>query len=141
MGGVFHVHFRLRNKMELYHMELKKGMMLKLKGKINDDASWFAINLGSGPQDLALHFNPRFEENIIVCNSQNGGSWEKEHRDGHVCFKPGTEIKLTVTFEEDEFQVKLPDGHQVKFPNRRGQGHLPYCCVKGGISLTSFKVE
>ncbi|XP_068938204.1 galectin-2 isoform X1 [Petaurus breviceps papuanus] len=140
MGG-FQGHFRLRNQMEIHHMELKMGRTLRLKGKIDDDATWFSINLGSGPGNLALHFNPRFEENVIVCNSQNGGSWEKEHRDDHMCFRPGMEIKLTVTFEEDEFQVKLPDGHQVKFPNRGRYSHLPYCCVKGGIRLTSFKLE
>ncbi|XP_043823963.1 galectin-2 isoform X2 [Dromiciops gliroides] len=126
--------------MEIYHMELKKGMALKLKGKINDDTSRFTIDLGQDPGNIALHFNPRFDENVIVCNSQNGGHWEQEHRDDHMCFRPGTEIKLTVTFEEDEFQVKLPDGHQVQFPNRGKCSHLPYLCVKG-ISLTSFKLD
>ncbi|XP_007503517.1 galectin-2 isoform X1 [Monodelphis domestica] len=130
-----------KDKVEIHHMDLKQGMTLKLKGKINDDANGFVINLGQSPGNLDLHFNPRFGEKTIVCNSQNGGRWEQEHRDDHVCFSPGTEIKLTVTLEEDEFQVKLPDGHQVKFPNRRKCSHLPYCCVEGGISLTSFKLD
>ncbi|XP_074127733.1 galectin-2 isoform X2 [Sminthopsis crassicaudata] len=126
--------------MEAYQLDLKKGMTLKLKGKINEDSNGFVINLGQGPKDLALHFNPRFGENVIVCNSQKGGNWEQEYRDEHLCFKPGEETKFSVTIEDDEFQVKLPDGHQVKFPNRAKCNRISYCCVQGGFSLTSFKL-
>ncbi|XP_074082979.1 galectin-2 [Macrotis lagotis] len=127
--------------MEIHKLEMKKGMTLKLKGKINNNANQFFINLGCGPKDLALHFNPRFGEKAIVCNSQNGGNWEKEHRDSHMCFQQGMEIKLIVTFDDEEFQVKLPDDHEVKFPNRSKCSNLSYLSVSDGIQLISFKLE
>ncbi|KAM8978802.1 galectin-2 [Sarcophilus harrisii] len=127
--------------MEAYQLEMMPGMTLKLKGKITDDSDGFVINLGHSPKDIVLHFNPRFEEDVIVCNSQVCGKWQKEYRDDHLCFEPGDEIKLLVTFDEDEFQVKLPDGYQVTFPNRESCCHISYCCVKGGFSLTAFKLE
>lgn len=114
---------------------------MKIKGKIDDDADGFVINLGQGTDKLALHFNPRFGESTIVCNSWDGNSWGKEQRDSHMCFSPGSEVKLIVTFEEDGFKVKLPDGHQLTFPNRLGYSHLSYLSVQGGFSITSFKLD
>ncbi|XP_029811157.1 galectin-2 [Suricata suricatta] len=125
---------------EIRNMNMKVGSTLKIKGKIASDADGFALNLGQGSSKLDLHFNPRFHENVIVCNSLDG-SWGEEKRDGHLCFSPGSEVKFTVTFENDEFKVKLPDGHQLTFPNRMGHSHLSYLNVHGGLHVTSFKID
>ncbi|XP_012590696.1 PREDICTED: galectin-2 isoform X2 [Condylura cristata] len=126
---------------EIRNMDMKQGASLKIKGKIKDNAESFVINLGQGPEDLNLHFNPRFGESVIVCNSKDHSNWGQEQREGHMCFSPATEVKLTVTFDGDEFKVKLPDGHEVTFPNRLGHSQLNYMCVKGGFSVSSFKLE
>lgn len=49
--------------------------------------------------------------------------------------------QFTVTFENDGFKVKLPDGHQLTFPNRLGHSHLSYLGVQGGLKVSSFKIE
>lgn len=100
----------------------------------------FVINLGQGEDELALHFNPRFNEATIVCNSKAGGTWGREQRDGHLCFSRGSEVKFTVTFGSDELKVTLPDGYQLTFPNRQGHSHLSYLSVRG-LQISSFKVE
>ncbi|XP_007519465.2 galectin-2 [Erinaceus europaeus] len=128
-------------KFEIANMHVKQGSTLKIKGKIDNDADGFVINLGQGSEKLSLHFNPRFRESTIVCNSKDSGKWGQEQRDNHLCFSPGSEIKFTMIFESNEFKVKLPDGHQVTFPNRLGHSHLSYMCVKGGFNITSFKYE
>lgn len=89
---------------------------------------------------MNLHFNPRFSESTIVCNSLDG-AWGQEQREDHLCFSPGSEVKFTVTFERDEFKVKLPDGHQLTFPNRLGHSHLSYLSVQGGFHIFSFKLD
>lgn len=40
---------------------------------------------------------------------------------------------------EDEFEVELPDGQEVHFPNRVGMDTISYIRIKGDIKLTSFK--
>uniref|UniRef100_A0A8C8XQX6 Galectin n=1 Tax=Panthera leo TaxID=9689 RepID=A0A8C8XQX6_PANLE len=100
----------------------------------------FALNLGQGSSKVDLHFNPRFSESVIVCNSLDG-TWGEEQKDGHMCFSPGSEVKFTVTFDNDGFKVKLSDGHQLTFPNRMGHSHLSYLSVQGGLSITSFKID
>lgn len=54
----------------------------------------FSINLGQSSSDLALHFNPRFNESTIVCNSMCSKTWQTEHRDNHLCFSKGSTIKV-----------------------------------------------
>ncbi|XP_049482267.1 galectin-2 isoform X1 [Panthera uncia] len=102
--------------------------------------SRFALNLGQGSSKVDLHFNPRFSESVIVCNSLDG-TWGEEQKDGHMCFSPGSEVKFTVTFDNDGFKVKLSDGHQLTFPNRMGHSHLSYLSIQGGLSITSFKID
>ncbi|XP_008065536.1 galectin-2 [Carlito syrichta] len=126
---------------EIKNMEMKSGTTLKIKGKISKDTKGFAINLGQGTDKLSLHFNPRFNESTIVCNSWDGSRWGQEQRENHLCFSPGSEVKFTVTFENGEFKVKLPDGHEFTFPNRLGHSHLSYLSVRGGFQVSSFKFD
>ncbi|KFO36701.1 galectin-2 [Fukomys damarensis] len=127
-------------KFEMTNMDMKLGKTLKLKGKIADNVDGFAVNLGQGADELALHFNPRFNESTIVCNSRDSGNWGQEQRDNHMCFGQGAEVKLSVTFQADEFKVTLPDGYELTFPNRLGHSHLSYLCVRG-LHISSFKVD
>nr|XP_008977096.3 galectin-2 [Callithrix jacchus]XP_008977102.3 galectin-2 [Callithrix jacchus]XP_035128153.2 galectin-2 [Callithrix jacchus]XP_035128174.2 galectin-2 [Callithrix jacchus] len=119
---------------------MKLGSTVKITGRIDDGADGFVINLGQKTDTLNLHFNPHLSESTIVCNSQDGSNWGQEQRD-HLCFSPGSEIKFTVTFESDKFNVKLPDGHQLTFPNRLGHSHMSYLSVSGGFTLSSFKLK
>lgn len=54
----------------------------------------FSINLGSSSRDLAFHFNPRFNESVIVCNSKCSNAWQTEHRDRHLPFFRGCIVKV-----------------------------------------------
>ncbi|XP_045042948.1 galectin-2 isoform X3 [Desmodus rotundus] len=83
----------MSGKFEIMNMDMKLGTTLKIKGKIADDANGFVINLGQGTDTLDLHFNPRFGESTIVCNSWDGNNWGQEQREDHMCFSPGSEVK------------------------------------------------
>nr|XP_015853288.2 galectin-2 [Peromyscus maniculatus bairdii] len=129
----------MSEKFEVTNLNMKLGMSLKIKGKIHENVDRITINLGQGKDKLNLHFNPRFNESTIVCNSCDGGRWGQEQRDNHMCFSPGAEVKFTVAFQ-NEFKVTLPDGHTVTFPNRLGHNHLQYLGMDG-LHITSFKLE
>lgn len=61
----------------------------------------FCVNIGPSESDFTLHINPRFsahgDENVVVCNSYQGGSWGEEVREGGFPFKQG-----------EKFTVRLP---------------------------------
>ncbi|KQK76481.1 galectin-2 [Amazona aestiva] len=128
-------------KLEIFNLGLKSGHSLKIKGKISNDTDNFSINLGCRSSDLAFHFNPRFNESVIVCNSKCSNAWQAEHRDDHLCFSRGSSVKIVIEMLEDKFQVKLPDGHEVEFPNRHCYSKIDYMSVKGGFKVTSFKLD
>uniref|UniRef100_A0A8C5QNM7 Galectin n=1 Tax=Leptobrachium leishanense TaxID=445787 RepID=A0A8C5QNM7_9ANUR len=131
----------LKEKFELHDLDLKNGNTLKIKGKLSGDARNFSFNLGRGSSDIGLHFNPRLHENTIVCNSKRSNNWESEQRSGHMCFSPGTDVKVSIKFSGDKFEVKLPDGNEISFPNRHGYDKINYLSVKGDFKVSSFKCE
>ncbi|XP_069052672.1 galectin-2-like [Lepisosteus oculatus] len=131
------------SEFEVKNMELRPGDKLKIKGKILEDAERFQIDLGRGPEDLALHFNPRFHDGadgeVIVCNSKREGSWGSEQRDRTFPFQRGAEVKLTVKVTGQGFEVELPDGRELFFPDHLGLDTLTYIRVRGLFKVTSFK--
>ncbi|XP_029410930.1 galectin-2-like [Nannospalax galili] len=99
-------------------MEMKMGMTFTIKGKIHNCIDSFYIKLGQGKDLLNLVFNPRFDESAIVLNSWDGTNWGQELRVDHMCFSPGSDVKFTMVFQGNQFQVTLPDGYVISFPNR-----------------------
>ncbi|NXO60261.1 LEG2 protein, partial [Aramus guarauna] len=125
---------------QIFNLDMKTGDTLKIKGKISDDVNRFSINLGCSSSDLALHFNPRFDESVIVCNSRCSNAWQSEHRDNSFCFSKGSTTKIIIEMLARKFRVKLLDGHEVEFPNRHGYDKISYMSINGGFRVTSFKL-
>ncbi|KAM7116497.1 LOW QUALITY PROTEIN: galectin-2 [Molossus nigricans] len=124
---------QVKGKFEIVNMDMV-GTGLKIKGKMADDADGLVGNLGQGTDKRDLHFNPRFGESTIVCNSPDCKG--QEQRADHTGLSPGPEVKFTVAFE-DKSKVKLPDGHQLTFPSRLGHSHQSSPSVPGGFHISS----
>ncbi|XP_043919210.1 galectin-2-like isoform X2 [Protopterus annectens] len=124
---------------------MKTGTTLKIKGKVDSDAARFNVNLGNNSNDLALHFNPRFDDSrdgyVIVCNSKSGGSWQSEQREKQLPFSQGSTVKFSIEFKDDKFVIKMPEGVEMEFPNRHNYNHIDYMAVNGGFKVTSFKLD
>ncbi|XP_071405950.1 galectin-2 isoform X2 [Pithys albifrons albifrons] len=131
----------MSDSFQILNLDMKPGNTLKVKGKISADTAGFSINLGSSLKDLALHFNPRFNESVIVCNSRCSNVWQQEHRDSHFSFFRGCTVKFLIEMLADKFRVKLPDGHEVCFPNRHNYHKINYMSIVGGFKITSFKLS
>ncbi|XP_044036698.1 galectin-2-like isoform X2 [Siniperca chuatsi] len=130
-------------QLELKNMNLRAGDQLKVKGVILHDAERFQIDLGWDADDLALHFNPRFHDDtdgaVLVCNSKTAGCWGDEKRN-YTTLQRGTDVKIVLKLAEDVFEVELPDGQEVQFPNRDGMDAISYIKIAGDFKLTSFKI-
>ncbi|XP_070704769.1 galectin-2-like [Pempheris klunzingeri] len=131
-------------QLELKNVYLKAGDQLKIKGEILRDAERFQIDLGCGADDVALHFNPRFHDDtdgsVLVCNSKIAGCWGDEKREIHNPLERGTEVKIVLKLAGDQFEVELPDGQEIQFPNRNGIDVISYIKIAGDLKLTSFKI-
>uniref|UniRef100_A0A8C1NUM1 Galectin n=1 Tax=Cyprinus carpio TaxID=7962 RepID=A0A8C1NUM1_CYPCA len=121
-------------------MSFKAGMEMKVTGKTKPGCEQFSINIGHNTDAIALHFNPRFSSNVIVCNSNQGG-WGAEHHESCFPFQQGEEFKLSITFNNDTFYIKLPGGTMMSFPNRFGDDVFKHVHVSGDVKITSIKVN
>ncbi|XP_055069564.1 beta-galactoside-binding lectin-like [Misgurnus anguillicaudatus] len=121
------------------------GTELKISGKVKSDCEGFSINVGHDCDSVALHFNPRFtqcgDSRVIVCNSNNHGGWGDEHREPCFPFQQGEEFKVTITFNNETFYIKLPDGNMMSFPNRFGDDTFNHVHVLGDVKVNSIKVK
>ncbi|XP_028305387.1 lectin, galactoside-binding, soluble, 2b [Gouania willdenowi] len=131
--------------MKIQNMTLKEGQELKVRIKPDDNCISFSINIGHDPDNIAMHFNPRFDyggdSNIIVWNSLSGGCWGDEQRDAVFPFACGEECKFYINFNYEQFYIKLPDGSMLNFPNRLGDVKYQYFDVRGDARIIGLKIK
>ncbi|XP_029950278.1 lectin, galactoside-binding, soluble, 2b [Salarias fasciatus] len=131
--------------MKVKSMTFKEGQEFKVRIKPDEDCNSFAINIGHDPENIALHFNPRFDSggdtNTIVCNSLSGGNWGEEGRESSFPFARGEECKFYINFNMEQFYIKLPDGTMMNFPNRLGEVKYQYFDVSGGARIVGIKIK
>ncbi|XP_026159286.1 lectin, galactoside-binding, soluble, 2b [Mastacembelus armatus] len=127
--------------MQVKDMTFKEGQEFKIRIKTKDSCNSFAINIGHDSENIAMHFNPRFDSDVIVCNSLSGGSWGDEHREGNLPFPRGEECKFYINFNNEQFYIKLPDGSMMNFPNRLGDVKYKYFDVSGDARIVGMKIK
>ncbi|XP_063052285.1 galectin-1-like [Engraulis encrasicolus] len=125
----------------LKNIVLRPGDQFKVQGKVASDAERFQIDLGADEDNLALHFNPRFKEDdaAIVCNSKHESTWGEEERHDNP-FQRGATFKILIKLTDKLFEVELPNGEELTFPNKEGMEVINYIRVKGDFKITSFKL-
>nr|XP_015215168.1 PREDICTED: galectin-1-like [Lepisosteus oculatus] len=112
--------------------------------KICASVKEFEVSLGEKEEDLALHFKSQFSgpgSRTIVLNSRHAGCWQSEQRYSNFPFQQGTDTKVVINFSASGFEVELPDGQKLSFPNRQGFKKLTYMSVKGHIRVKSLKIQ
>uniref|UniRef100_A0A8D2GYY1 Galectin n=1 Tax=Urocitellus parryii TaxID=9999 RepID=A0A8D2GYY1_UROPR len=127
------------------NLNLKPGECLRVRGEVAPDAKSFVLNLGKDSNNLCLHFNPRFnafgDANTIVCNSKDGGAWGAEHREPAFPFQPGSVVEVCFSFDQTDLTIKLPDGHEFKFPNRLNLEAINYVAADGDFKIKCIAFE
>ncbi|XP_060042372.1 galectin-7-like [Erinaceus europaeus] len=103
----------------------------------------FEINLATSncpDPDLALHFNPRFDENKVVLNTKENGVWCREECRNCVPFHRGQGFELMIIPKQEGFQIVVGDQEYYHFCYR-----IPLCevCgleVRGKVMLESVSI-
>nr|CAD7586073.1 unnamed protein product [Timema genevievae] len=87
------------------------------------------------PRDVALHFNPRFEDSVIVRNWMANGEWGEEEREGPMVLKPGSDFRVDILCKEDGFKISV-DGTVFTYFEHRQKPHLvTHVSIHGDITL------
>ncbi|XP_012871806.1 PREDICTED: galectin-9 isoform X2 [Dipodomys ordii] len=90
---------------------LQEGLQIIIQGTVlHSAASRFAVNLQTGfsENDIAFHFNPRFQEGgYVVCNTKQKGCWGPEERKMQMPFQNGVPFELRILVQRSDFKVTV----------------------------------
>ncbi|XP_020031161.2 galectin-3 [Castor canadensis] len=115
-------------------------MLITILGTVKPNANRLALDFKRG-NDVAFHFNPRFNENhrrVIVCNTKVNNTWGKEERQPTFPFEIGKPFKIQVLVEPDHFKVAVNDAHLLQYNHRMRNLHeISTLGISGDINLTS----
>lgn len=66
------------------------------------------MNLRCVNNDIAFHFNPRFDESrpVVVCNTEQGRHWGPEERTYVMPFQHGTYFEMITKVQGHCYQVR-----------------------------------
>ncbi|KAF1375284.1 hypothetical protein PFLUV_G00238000 [Perca fluviatilis] len=96
-------------------------LLITIAGIVNPNAEKITVDMFAG-QDLAFHFNPRFNEGgkkVIVRNSCIATKWGKEERDlQNFPFVQGQPFEMKILCTNKEFKVAVNNTHVLAFQHR-----------------------
>ncbi|XP_011358304.1 galectin-9 isoform X1 [Pteropus vampyrus] len=116
------------------HGGLQDGLQITVNGTVlYSSGTRFSVNFQIGPSgnDIAFHFNPRFEEGgYVVCNTKQKGCWGPEERKMQMPFQMGNSFELIFLVQNSEFKVMVNGSLFMLYSHR-----VPFYCVDT-ISVT-----
>uniref|UniRef100_A0A8I6G4S4 Galectin n=1 Tax=Rattus norvegicus TaxID=10116 RepID=A0A8I6G4S4_RAT len=111
---------------------------INISGVVLPDAKRFHINLRCGG-DIAFHLNPRFNEKVVVRNTQINNSWGPEERSlpGRMPFNRGQSFSVWILCEGHCFKVAVDGQHICEYYHRlKNLPDINTLEVAGDIQLT-----
>nr|XP_012138100.1 PREDICTED: tectonin beta-propeller repeat-containing protein isoform X2 [Megachile rotundata] len=127
----------------------KHGSSLEITVCIHDDADRLSFNLVCytttfvkqksviESHDVALHFNPRLKENIIVRNTYQNGQWGDEERNGESPIKAGSDLTLKIICEVQGYRILIDDAEFTFYSHRIPPESITHFRMKGLMTLCS----
>nr|XP_054598016.1 galectin-3b isoform X2 [Nothobranchius furzeri] len=108
-----------------YKQTLPQGiydkLLITIAGTIKPNAKMITLDFLAG-NDLAFHFNPRFNEDgkkVIVRNSCVSTKWGKEERElQQFPFVQGQPFEMKILCTNNEFKVAINNSHLLEFKHR-----------------------
>uniref|UniRef100_A0A915BUF6 Galectin n=1 Tax=Parascaris univalens TaxID=6257 RepID=A0A915BUF6_PARUN len=100
----------------------------------------FHINLLKKNGDIALHFNPRFDEKAIVRNSLISGEWGNEEREGKNPLEKGIGCDLEFRNEEYAFQIYVDGERFATYAHRLDPHDINGLQIGGDVEVTGIQM-
>ncbi|XP_069339214.1 galectin-9 [Eulemur rufifrons] len=119
---------------------LQDGLQITVNGSVlNSRENRFAVNLqiGFSDNDIAFHFNPRFENGgYVVCNTRQKGRWGPEERKMQMPFQKGRPFVLCFLVQSSDFKVMVNGSFFVQYSHRVPFHRVDTISVAGSVQLS-----
>ncbi|KAM9328778.1 galectin-3b [Pholidichthys leucotaenia] len=123
-------------------------LMITINGTIKPSANMITVDMYK-EDDVAFHFNPRFNEGgkqVIVRNSRIGKKWGCEERcwDQELkCFPftQGQPFMIKILCTDDEFKVAVDNKHLLQYKHRVDYRKITKLKIHKDLTLSGVKCE
>ncbi|KAJ8280296.1 hypothetical protein GJAV_G00052880 [Gymnothorax javanicus] len=125
------------------HGGLRPGMSVYFRGTVPKKCFRFSLNLFYGDDinsDIAFHFNPRFDSNLVVLNSRQNGGWANEKRPSGMPFQKGEDFEVVFNVTTVGYQVNVNGNEFCKFKHRLSAEKVYTIKVLGDVSVQTINI-
>lgn len=109
---------------------------MTIQGQVYSNAKRFAVDFNCFDNDIAFHFNPRFDEGVIVCNTMQGKTWGSEERKSHVPFCKNAHFDISIAVAGHAFQVTVNGQFLLEYRHRVSYQGIQSIRIAGDVILT-----
>ncbi|XP_023615252.1 galectin-9B-like [Myotis lucifugus] len=124
---------------------LQDGLQITVNGTVlHAHGTRFAVNFQTGfsDNDIAFHFNPRFEEGgYVVCNTKQKGRWGPEERKMNMPFQMGIPFEIRFLVQSSGFQVTVNGNFYTNYIHRVPFHRVDNISVTGTVGLTHISFQ
>ncbi|KAL1779031.1 galectin-9 isoform X1 [Sigmodon hispidus] len=118
---------------------LREGLQITIQGTVHSTATRFMVNfqIGDSGDDIAFHFNPRFEDGgYVVCNTKENGYWGPEERKMEMPFEKARPFELCFVVQNLDFKVMVNKKLFTQYSHRVPYHLVDTIAVNGSLQLS-----
>ncbi|XP_078097738.1 galectin-9-like isoform X2 [Mustelus asterias] len=125
---------------------LQDGKMMVIQGQVPGHAKRFAVDFQCGSSlkpraDVAFHFNLRYDEGTVVCNTLEQECWGAEERKSHLPISRGSYFELIFNVRSYCFQVSVNGQHYIDYNHRLSYNRVDTLKVSGDVHVNAITFQ
>jgi len=118
-----------------FEEKIKVNQVVKILGIAADN---FDLNFITDNADIAFHMNIRFNERVVVRNSNRGGwshnEWPNEERHGGFPFEKSKPFEISIKFKENMFKVSVDHENFFDYTYRMPMDQISLFALHGDVT-------
>jgi len=92
--------------------------------------------------DIAFHFNPRLDEQLVVRNSRESNKWGPEEREPNaIPFQMGKEFEVMILCEQLGYKVAVNGRHYIDFKHRIPISFVGILSIEGNVEVDKIEYK
>ncbi|XP_062915905.1 galectin-9-like isoform X3 [Mobula hypostoma] len=122
---------------------LQDGKLVVIQGQVPGHAKRFAVDFMCGScekprSDVAFHFNIRYDESAVVCNTLECERWGSEERKQQIPINAGTYFELIFKTQYYGFQVSVNGQHFLQYNHRLPLTRVDTLKISGDVHVNTI---